>query len=194
MTPGRPRDARVTEAILDAVFTELAAKGFGGLTMDAVARRAGVGKSALYRRWPSKVEMTAELMRTLSVPADPAPDTGSLAGDVRALLDEVVTWLTDDRVRRVYPDLIAEAQRTPALGDALMVYVGRPRRVRAGQVLDRAAERGELGVDADQAVILDALGALVFWRLIALGEPVTAAHLDRVAAAICAMARGTGPR
>ncbi|WP_193047555.1 TetR/AcrR family transcriptional regulator [Mycolicibacterium baixiangningiae] len=193
MTAGRPRDARVTEAILDAVLAELGDKGFGGLTMDAVARRARVGKSALYRRWPSKVEMTADLMRALSVSTDPAPDTGSFAGDIRVLLDEVLTWLTDDRVRRVYPDLLAEAQRTPALGEALMTYVGRPRRARATAVLERAAERGELDVNADQEVIMDALAALVFWRLIALGKPVTAQHLDRVAAAVCTMARGAGP-
>ncbi|MGE2716742.1 TetR/AcrR family transcriptional regulator [Mycolicibacterium litorale] len=190
MNAGRPRDARVTEAILDAVLAELADKGFGGLSMDAVARRARVGKSALYRRWPSKIEMTADLMRALSVTADPAPDTGSLAGDVRALLDNVLTWLTDDRVRRVYPDLIAEAQRTPALGEALMAYVGRPRRARATEVLDRAVARGEVAVDADQEVIVDAMGALVFWRLIALGKSVTARHLDRLTVAICAMARG----
>lgn len=194
MNAGRPRDARVTEAILAAVLDELADKGFGGLTMDAVARRAGVGKSALYRRWPSKVEMTADLMRTLSVPTEPAPDTGSLSGDVRALLDDVAGWLTDDRVRRVYPDLLAEAQRTPTLADALMTYVGRPRRARGFAVLERAADRGEVAVDADQDVIVDAMGALVFWRLIALGQPVTAAHLDRVTAAICAMARGAAPR
>lgn len=193
MTAGRPRDAKVTEAILDAVLAELADKGFGGLTMDAVARRARVGKSALYRRWPSKVEMAADLMRALSVTEDPSPDTGSFVGDIRALLDEVLTWLTDDRVRRVYPDLLAEAQRTPALGEALMTFVGRPRRARAEKVLERAADRGDLAIGADQEVIMDALAALVFWRLIALGQPVTARHLDRVAAAVCAMARGSGP-
>ncbi|WP_422746519.1 TetR/AcrR family transcriptional regulator [Mycobacterium sp. WMMD1722] len=192
MNAGRPRDERVTEAIFAAALDELADKGFGGLTMEAVARRAGVGKSALYRRWPSKIEMTADLMRTLSVSTDPGPDTGSLAGDVRALLEDVVAWLTDERVRRVYPDLLAEAQRTPALGAALMTFVGRPRRARADAVFDRAAVRGELAVDADQEVIVDAMGALVFWRLIALGQPVTARHLDRVTAAICAMARGAG--
>lgn len=194
MSAGRPRDARVTEVILDAVLAELADKGFGGLTMDAVARRAGVGKSALYRRWPSKVEMTADLMRVLSVPTDPAPDTGSLTGDIRALLDDVVAWLSDERVRRVYPDLLAEAQRNPALGEALMTYVGRPRRARGTAALERAAERGELAVDADQDIILDALGALVFWRLIALGRPVTDEHLQRLTVAISGMARGTPQR
>lgn len=192
MSAGRPRDTRVTDAILAAVAAELADNGVRGLTMDAVARRAGVGKSALYRRWPSKVEMVAELLRTLSVPTDPPPDTGSLDGDVAALLDEVHTWLTDPRVRPVYPDLLAEAQRTPALGVALMDHVGRPRRARASAVLDRAARRGELAEDADRELILDALAALVFWRVIALGQPVTAAHLRNVGSMICAIARGAG--
>jgi AcrR family transcriptional regulator len=192
VSAGRPRDARVTDALLAAVFVELAENGVRGLTMEAVARRAGVGKSALYRRWPSKIEMTVELMRTLSVTTEPAPDTGSLAGDVAVLLDEVLAWLTDPRVRPIYPDLLAEAQRIPALGAALMDHVGRPRRARAQIVLDRAAQRGELADGADRELILDALAALVFWRVIALSRPVTPAHLQKVASLICAMAGGTG--
>ncbi|MBP1821392.1 TetR/AcrR family transcriptional regulator [Mycobacterium sp. OAE908] len=187
--PGRPQDTAVTAAILDAVMADLAEHGFRGLTMDAVARRAGVGKSAIYRRWPSKVEMTADALRTLSVVVAPVPDTGSLDGDLLALLTEVRSWLDDSRIRRVYPDLLAEAQRNPVLAEALMDYVGRPRRARAQVVLDRAAERGELAATADQDLMLDALGALVFWRLIALGRPVTDAHLGRVARLVCSMAR-----
>ena len=188
-TPGRPQDAGVTAAILDAVMAGLAEHGFRGLTMDGVARRAGVGKSAIYRRWPSKVEMTAEALRTLSVSAAAVPDTGSLDGDLLALLTEIRSWLDDSRIRRVYPDLLAEAQRNPVLAEALMDYVGRPRRARAQVVLDRAAERGELAAAADQDLMLDALAALVFWRLIALSRPATDEHLRRVARLICSMAR-----
>lgn len=185
---GRPRDTMVTAAILEAVMAELADNGFRGLTMDGVARRAGVGKSAIYRRWPSKVEMTAEALRTLSVDDGHPPDTGSLAGDTFALLEEVRGWLSDNRIRRVYPDLLAEAQRDPVLADALMEYVGRPRRARAQVVLDRAAGRGELTAGADQELILDAMAALVFWRLIALSRPVTDVHLRRLARLIHSMA------
>jgi Tetracyclin repressor-like, C-terminal domain len=127
-------------------------------------------------------------LRILSVVADPVPNTGSLDGDVLALVAEVRSWLDDARIRRVYPDLLAEAQRNPLLAEALMDYVGRPRRARAQVVLDRAAERGELAASADQDLMLDALGALVFWRLIALGRPVTDAHLHRIAGLVCAMA------
>lgn len=189
VTAGRPRDTTVTAAILDAAMAELADNGFRGLTMDGVARRAGVGKSAIYRRWPSKVEVTAEAMRMLSVDAGPPPDTGCFTGDILALLDEVRVWLSDSRIRRVYPDLLAEAQRDPVLAEALMDHVGRPRRARAQAVLDRAAGRGDIAAGADQDLMLDAMGALVFWRLIALGRPVSDEHLRRLARLIGAMAR-----
>lgn len=189
MTAGRPREAKVTAAILDATLSELAEHGFGAMTVDAVAKRAGVGKGAIYRRWPAKIEMTAAAMRTLALPAEPAPDTGSLHGDVLALLRDVNRWIGDERMRRLYPDLLAEAQRNPVLAEALMDTVGRPRRERAHDILDRAATRGEIGADADSELLVDAMGALVFWRLIAVFRPVTSDYLERVACAICAFAR-----
>ncbi|MBU8811244.1 TetR/AcrR family transcriptional regulator [Mycolicibacterium goodii] len=189
MTAGRPREAKVTAAILDATLSELAEHGFGAMTVDAVAKRAGVGKGAIYRRWPAKIEMTAAAMRTLALPAEPAPDTGSLHGDVLALLQDVNRWIGDERMRRLYPDLLAEAQRNPVLAEALMDTVGRPRRERAHDILDRAATRGEIGADADSELLVDAMGALVFWRLIAVFRPVTSDYLERAARAICAFAR-----
>lgn len=186
--PGRPRDARVTGAILDAALTELAENGFRGSSMDGIARRAGVGKAALYRRWTSKAEVVAAAMKTVSGTDAPVPDTGSLRGDVRELLDGVVAWLGDPRTRRVYPDLLAEGQRDPALAHALMEYIGTPRRRRGYAVLDRAAARGEVSPTADRELLLDALGALVFWRLIALNRPVSAGHLDQIADAVVVLA------
>ncbi|MBX9920359.1 TetR/AcrR family transcriptional regulator [Mycolicibacterium frederiksbergense] len=186
--PGRPRDARVTGAILDAALTELAENGFRGSSMDGIARRAGVGKAALYRRWTSKAEVVAAAMKTVSGTDAPVPDTGSLRGDVRELLDGVVAWLSDPRTRRVYPDLLAEGQRDPALAHALMEYIGTPRRRRGYAVLERAAARGEVSPTADRELLLDALGALVFWRLIALNRPVSAGHLDQIADAVVVLA------
>lgn len=72
-------------------------------------------EGAIYRRWPSKIEMTAAAMRTLALPEGAAPDTGSLYGDVLALLADVNRWIGDERMRRLYPDLLAEAQRNPVL-------------------------------------------------------------------------------
>ncbi len=190
-TPGRPQDERVTRVVLDAALTELAENGFRGSSMEAIARRAGVGKAALYRRWGSKAELVAAAVQTVGVPDMPLPDTGSLRGDLRELLDGVVGWLGEARTRRIYPDLLAEGQRDPVLSTALMEYVGRPRRDRAHAVLDRATDRGEVSPDADRELLVDALGALVFWRLIALNQPVTSAHLDRIAELAVVLAQGT---
>lgn len=182
---------QVTDAIVEAAFEELAEKGFVGLSMDGVARRAGVGKGALYRRWPSKVEMTVGVLELLSVTDEPATDTGSLRGDVHALLVDVHNWLSDPQIRHIYPDLLAEAQRNPALAEALMDHVGRPRRLRAQTILDRAASRGELAGNSDQDLILDMFGAMVFWRLIALRRPITPAHLEKVTELILHLAHGS---
>lgn len=192
MSAGRPQEAGVTAAILDAVLAELAEHGFGAMTVDGVARRAGAGKGAIYRRWPSKIEMTVAAMGALARPPGPAPDTGSLHGDVLELLGNVSRWLGEDRTRRLYPDVLAEAQRNPVLAEALMEHIGRPRRRWAQAVLDRAAGRGELAADADRELMVDAMGALVFWRMIALSTPVTPEYLRRIADAICVIA-GTAP-
>lgn len=188
--PGRPKDARITGVILDAALTELAENGFRGSSMDGIARRAEVGKAALYRRWKSKSALVAAAMQTVSGTDAAVPNTGSLRGDVRELLDGVATWLGDHRTRRVYPDLLAEAQRDPALADALMEYIGAPRRRRGHAVLERAAARGEVSPVADRELLLDTLGALVFWRLIALNRPVSAEHLDQIADVIVLLAEG----
>ncbi|MGH3492522.1 MAG: TetR-like C-terminal domain-containing protein [Sciscionella sp.] len=160
------------------------------MSMDGLARRAGVGKSAHYHRSSSKVEMAAGVLSVLSVTDQPALDTGSLEDDIRALLTDILNWLNTPQIRRISPDLLAEAQRNPTLADAMMDHVGGPRRLRAQEVLDRAASRGELSASADQDLILDLCGALIFWRLIALSRPVTQSYLDKVAAVILGVGRG----
>ncbi|MFD0663561.1 TetR/AcrR family transcriptional regulator [Thermocatellispora tengchongensis] len=84
----------VTNAITEAVLDELAEQGYARLSMEAVAKRAGVGKSALYRRWPSKQEMAISVISEFSLAQIEVPDTGSLRGDLRATLDTVMRWLT----------------------------------------------------------------------------------------------------
>ena len=74
----------LTDAVIDAVLVEFAAVGYGRLSMQRVAARAGVGKSALYRRWPGKQEMVADAMARLGVPDVPPPDTGSLRADLQS--------------------------------------------------------------------------------------------------------------
>ena len=81
--PGRPRDVGADDAIMDAVVEILTEVGFRGLTIDAVAHRAGVGKATIYRRWPGKEQLVLDALTAERVPV-PEPDTGSLRDDLLA--------------------------------------------------------------------------------------------------------------
>lgn len=168
----------VTEAITAAAMTELVDHGFAGLAMDRVARSARVGKSALYRRWPSKVDMVVDLLAQLSVPTGATPDTGALPGDLRALLQSTADWLAEPRVQAVLPGLMAESLSNAALADATRRHVTDPRLAWARTVLLRAQERGEISPD-DVDVLTDLLVATLYWRVVH-GRPVDARYLDRL--------------
>lgn len=171
-----------TASITEAVLAELAEVGYARLSMEAVARRAGVGKSALYRRWPGKDAMAAAAIAELSVPVAPQPDTGSLRGDVRVIVESMVSWLSHPQIGRILPDVIAEGVREPALATAVRDNVSTPRRDAVREVLDRAAARGELGVSADLA--LDLLAAPVYWRMSVRRAERGARYVDELTEAL----------
>ena len=108
-----------TEAIVAAFFAELGEKGYAGLTMDRVAERAGVGKAALYRRWPSKQEMLIDLVGQYAIKAVLPPDTGSLRDDLLALANDAIAVLANPLIRSVVQSLVAEARRSPTLRQSL---------------------------------------------------------------------------
>jgi AcrR family transcriptional regulator len=183
---GHPRGAAelrpgVTAAIADSALDELAEVGYGRLTMEAVARRAGVGKAALYRRWSSKQEMTIDIVSGTSVDLAEAPDCGTLYADVRAMLQAIIQWLEDPRTGRIMPDLIAEARRNPGLADALTDQIGIPRRARVAAIFDRALERGQVREDAERDVFLDVIAGIVYWHVVVRRIGATPAYLDLVA-------------
>lgn len=172
--------AGVTDGIVEAVLDELAAVGFGRLTMDGVARRARAGKAALYRRWSSKQEMVLEVVTNISVPMAETAPTEDLANDVARLVHGVADWLADARMSRIIPDLIAEAMRNPELAAALTERLGSARRNYGQAVIDAAIARGEVSPDVDSEYVLDLIAAPVFWRTCGRREQTTPAYLDRV--------------
>ncbi|MBB2989153.1 AcrR family transcriptional regulator [Mycolicibacterium iranicum] len=180
----------VTDAITAAAIETLVEVGYARLSMESVARRAGVGKSALYRRWPSKVDLVTAVLAQLSVPTDPPPDTGTLRGDLRAIVQAVADWFTDARLRAILPSLIAEYQRSPALAEASAAHIGEPRRAWARQTLDRAVERDE-ATPAQAELLLDLLAAPTYWRVLH-DRPVDDAYLDELAEMLT-RAVGTSP-
>jgi AcrR family transcriptional regulator len=170
----------VTEAISGAFFEELADVGYGRLSIDAVAKRAGVGKAAVYRRWRSKLELTLELVGQAAVAAIDVPDTGTLRGDIEQYLRNADAALQHRLASKIIPDMLAEAFRNPELADALKETIRDPRRSKANQILERAVERGELPDDIDFELCLDFLGGPLYWRRTVIQIPTGTDYFSRM--------------
>jgi AcrR family transcriptional regulator len=181
MSGGPVLQAEVTDAITNAFFEELAEVGYGRLSIDAVARRAGVGKAAIYRRWKSKLDITVALASEVAVAAVDIPDTGNLRDDIRQYLESGRAALTHPLAQKIIPDVLAEATRNPILTDALLAMVQNPRRAKAAQLVERAIARGELPADTDIGLCLDLLAGPLYWRLIVVQDGPDESYLDRLA-------------
>ena len=83
---GRPRSTEADEAILEAAIDAFVEQGWNGLTIEGVAARAGVGKATIYRRYQSRMDLLFAAVRKLAQERDPVPDTGTLRGDLLALV------------------------------------------------------------------------------------------------------------
>src|SRR6476620_6507642 len=183
----------VTAAIKIAFFEELARVGYGRLSIDTVAKRAGVGKAAVYRRWRSKLDVTVALVAGFAVSAIDVPDTGSLLGDVRQYLDNGRAALSHPLARTIIPDMLAEATRNAELAAVLAEYVREPRRAKAAELFERAVHRGELPPDTDITLAMDLLAGPLYWRQSVMQVPVDDAYCDQLAAAIVAAFSASSP-
>ncbi|MFB7668925.1 TetR-like C-terminal domain-containing protein [Kitasatospora sp. NPDC056138] len=179
--PGGPvlQDS-LTEALSVAFFEELASVGYARLSLEAVAKRAGAGKAAIYRRWPSKLEMTVALISQVAVDAPEITDSGTLRGDVLAFLAETAGALRHRLPSKIIPDLLAESTRNPELAQALFTAVRDTRRVKATGLLERAVGRGELPADVDRELALDFLAGPLYWRLAVVHTPTAPDYLERL--------------
>ncbi|QXC63098.1 TetR/AcrR family transcriptional regulator [Aquihabitans sp. G128] len=186
--PGRPRDARADEAIVNAVLELLVEVGFGGLTVDAVAHRAGVGKATIYRRWNGKEQLVLDALSTerqnLAV-----PDTGSVRQDLWAMYEPMTGPVAQQATVRLLPALAAEAAVNPDLAEQLQAFVS-DSRARARTVLRRGQERGEVRADADLELCIDLLTGSLIYRMVFRGAAVDAAT---VRAAIDLVLGSVGP-
>jgi AcrR family transcriptional regulator len=169
------RDAAILQATLDG----LAESGYDQLSMDDVAARAHVGKAAIYRRWPSKaaVVVGAIIWWREQVSTSAAPDTGSLRGDVEALIAAVPEFDDDDRSTiGVILGVATAASHDPALAAALQRHaLARPRQALT-EMLDRAVARGEIPPGRDLTLVPDVLLGLNMLRLVT-GKPVDRAFI-----------------
>ena len=185
------RRPQVTDALTRTFFEEWARVGYGALSLDAVARKAGVGKAALYRRWRSKAHMAADLIAQVSagLPARLAgDDLGCLEAELYAVLRIGARLMRDPLVRRIMPDLYASLDREPVLAEALKPgEATRGAKVRA--VIDRGVDRGDLPPALDRSLAADLLFGPLYWRLVVLGHRVDRDQLRALARSTAAALR-----
>ena len=164
---GRPRSEKARRAILEAAAELLLDRGLSAVSMDAVAERAGVSKATIYRWWPTKETLALDALFNEWAAATPATrDTGSLRGDLLALLRPWARLAGSRPYGRVIAALITEAQTDPEFAAEYRSRFVEPRRSQAGEVFRRAIERGEIPADTKIEVALDVLYGPLYHRLL----------------------------
>ncbi|CAH2786806.1 MAG: Transcriptional regulator, AcrR family [uncultured Caballeronia sp.] len=154
----------VTDALTRAFFEEWARVGYSALSLERVAKNAGAGKAALYRRWSSKVVMASDLLSKVGLTLTELPDMGSLEADLFAFLLSLRRVLCHRIIRRVILDLHAETGREPALKAAFWPFQ-EARRTRVKTLIDRAIARGEVPVTVDRETATDFMVSALYWLL-----------------------------
>ncbi|SNQ47340.1 Transcriptional regulator [Frankia canadensis] len=176
---GRPRDPGVRARVLDAALAEYARSGWAGFTMHAVAGRAGVGKSSLYLRWPSKERLLADAIEAYSRPLVLDHDTGSLDGDMRALASHLLAHLLDPVgwvTVRIAVDAAVEAFDLRGFNDRVIVRHSEAAR----RVIDRAVRRGEVSRDSHSRALLEGLFGGLLMQALTMPAPDERAPADLV--------------
>lgn len=143
---GRPRSESVDRALSEAALEEFMANGFHEMSMESIAARAGVSKVSLYRRWPSKLAVAADVLRFLSETTPPR-DYGSFAADIRALLDESIGSSTAKFNARILMRTMGEISGNPELLALYRTHLLAPRLEQLRVLVERARTRKELRGD-----------------------------------------------
>ncbi|MCA2210063.1 TetR/AcrR family transcriptional regulator [Nocardia rosealba] len=162
------RTARNREQVLAAVSAELAEHGYDALTIDSVAERAGVHRTTVYRRWRNVGGLLADVIAAAGDLDWQPRDTGSLAGDLTALNEEIQESLLAEP--SIASALIAVSFRSSEAAEGL-ARMWEDRYTQCEIVVERAVERGEIPVDTDARALLIAATAPVYHCLMLLRTP-----------------------
>jgi AcrR family transcriptional regulator len=177
---GSRRDETARLAVLHAADDLLAEHGFGALTVEAIARRAGVAKQTIYRWWPSKVEILLDTLIEDSDKQIPVPTEQPTARSIRGYLRRFARFLTRDPAGKVLLALMAEAQHDPDTAETFHKrYLG-PRRDQEREMITRAIAAGEISPRLSPDATIDALLGPIVYRALT-GSAIPGALVDTLA-------------
>jgi AcrR family transcriptional regulator len=177
------RDENARLAVLHAADDLLVERGFGGVTIEGIAARAGVAKQTIYRWWPSKVDVLLDTLvddasRQLAV-----PDTGSAIDDTRRYLRVLARFLTREPAGKVLLALLGEAQHDAEMAGVFHHRYLDPQREREREMLKRGIAAGELPAALDVDAALDAMSGPIVYRALT-GAPIPRSFVDGLVADI----------
>ncbi|MBN3944016.1 MAG: TetR/AcrR family transcriptional regulator [Nostoc sp.] len=174
-TSGRPRSIHADQAILQATLDLLAEVGYESMSIEAIASRAGVGKTTIYRRYTSKEELVADAIESLR--DDLAiPDIGSFWGDMDILIKNAAKKIDSPLGRQTLALIISTASSNPQFAEVYWTKYTKLRREAFSEILERAKSRDEIHKDADVDLIIDLVSGSLYYALIfkPTTEPVEA--------------------
>jgi AcrR family transcriptional regulator len=186
---GRPRSVQSHQAILKATLELLAEVGYERMSIEAIAARAGVGKTTIYRRYTSKEELVADAIESLREEVL-IPDTGSLGGDMDTLIANAAQIVLSPLARQTMAMIISTASSSPQFARLYSTKYLMPRREAFSIVLDRAKARNEIREDTDNGLVFDFVSGIMFHALVF--EPTTESYEAYIHRAVGFLLKGMG--
>jgi len=169
----------VRAAALAATMAELAESGYAGLTLDAIAKRAGVHKTTLYRRWGTREALVLEAMLEHAGEQVEIPDTGYLHDDLLALASSAAATAATPQGQAMVRAVVAAGGHDAALASHNRRFWSE-RLALDGAIVERAVARGDVPPDVDPQTVIEAVLGPIYFRALVTGEPPDRAFIERV--------------
>lgn len=176
---GRPRSEKTKNAVLSAAYDLLLENGFGAVTIEKIADRAGVSKATIYKWWPNKAAVIMDAFFDAAVVRLPVPDTGSVISDMIIQVNNLANFLLSQE-GKVINEIIAEGQSDLKLAETYRTMYFKPRRLDSRYILERGISRGELNKDLDIELVMDLIFGPLFYRLLITGDEINKDFVEHI--------------
>jgi AcrR family transcriptional regulator len=186
--PGRPRSEHARVAILRSTLKLLGGNGFSGLTIEAVAAHANVGKATVYRWWPDKAALITDAFARSTGRKLSFPDTGSVFTDMNQQMRQVVKIFRSPR-GRILSAILAAGQSDRHVIAVFRERFMKPRRQEAYDTIRRGIQRGELRRGLNMDLLLDSLYGPIYMRFLIRHEKLTPDFVDSLCKLVLTGAR-----
>jgi len=194
---GRPRHPATDQAILAATFKQLVDVGYAGLSVEAVAAAAGVAKTTLYRRYPTKRDLVIAALESGTAFVPPIGVTDTRAA-IAAFVRQALAIMVERGAIRILGSLLVEDARDPGLLDVFRKRLLEPRRALVAEMIERGIARGDVRPDVDPLVVTEMIAGAIFGHHAILGRTADEAWMealvDHIWAAIRVQPAGTASR